>query len=424
MQQQYKLNRLKTTFSIGQTVDSFWEDLRLAKQRGEKVAWCSGLLATFPRVLGMRAHFMPGYSAYVSGRRAADELIEIAESDGEQMDTCSYHRLHMGMVAALLKGIPVREEVILPLPDVITNARFCPEQSHYGEALSRRLGIPVINIDCPPIHLESDIPMLEVFVERQIRETVIPALEEICGKPFDYDLMSQYMADMKESLLIRNECWEFFKHKPSPWTLWDCITGQGPAASGTEGGESGPVVYFRRLKAELEERVAQGIGAILPEEKYRLYWDGWIPWGFIGLYARKLVSYGAVPLAGRYAWEINPHPELIEPEPDPVHSFVQQLYSGGAACRYSMPNQGRHEISKFIEDYSLDGMVMFASKTCRVWNLGQLDIIDEMERKHGIPGIILDGDVADRRMISEAQIDTRLAALFEMIDARKKARWV
>ena len=48
-----------------------------------------------------------------------------------------------------------------------------------------------------------------------------------------------------------------------------------------------------------------------------------------------------------------------------------------------------------------------------------------MERKYGIPGITLEADMADPKMFSDAQIDTRLAAFFEVLEARKeKRRWV
>jgi hypothetical protein len=49
-------------------------------------------------------------------------------------------------------------------------------------------------------------------------------------------------------------------------------------------------------------------------------------------------------------------------------------------------------------------------------------VIVEIERKYGIPGILLDADGIDPRYYSDAQIDTRFMALAEMMEGRKKLR--
>lgn len=418
MKQEYKLNRLEAAKLIGPMVDKHWEDLRTAKERGQKVAWVSSIPFIFCYAMDMKSHFMAGYSAYAAGRKGADELLEIAEADGELRDTCSYHRLHMGMATALKQGIPIKhKDVLLPIPDVMITGRACPEMSHYAEGLYRRLGIPVIPVDLPMPHDESEMPILEAYVERQFRETLIPALEKICGRPFNYDRMSEIMVVLKEAATIRNECWEFFKLRPSPWTLWDYSIGLAPLIHLM--GKPEGVVFYKQVRAELEQRAAGHIPAISPEERYRLCWDGWIPWGFLGMFARKLTSLGAVPLCGRYPWEFFPHPEWIEPEPDPVHTFVKACYRGRLLTR-SAAEVTMYLFKEWIEDYKLDGIVFFDSKTCRIWK-GQLEMMNVLEKTYGIPGIVIEGDMADSTFISEAQVDTRLEALCEMMEGRRRA---
>jgi benzoyl-CoA reductase/2-hydroxyglutaryl-CoA dehydratase subunit BcrC/BadD/HgdB len=55
-----------------------------------------------------------------------------------------------------------------------------------------------------------------------------------------------------------------------------------------------------------------------------------------------------------------------------------------------------------------------------MWNLGQQEIIANIEKKYGIPGIVIDGDMIDSTMVSEDQIRTRIEALLETIDARRR----
>jgi len=417
---EYKLNRLETTKMIGEMVDIHWAELRAAKDKGEKVAWSSGPMFAFPYAMGMKCHFMAGYSAYAGGRRAADRLLEIAEDEGDLIDTCSYHKLHMGMAAAIKKGIPVREDVILPIPDLMITGRLCPEMSHYAEGLYRRMDINVVGVDTPPPIRESEMPALEEFTDRQIRETLIPALEEVCGKPFDYENLRHILSVLKETALIRNECWEFFKCVPSPWTLWDYGVSIAPVFYLMGSPKSVP--YYKKLKAELAERAEKKIGAIVPKEEFRVFWDGWLPWGFLGKFSRKMTSLGIVPIVGRYPWEFFPHPETIDTEGDPVTAFVKQCYTNGGLARASLPGMALPLIYKWLEEYKIDGVIMFSSKTCRLWNLGHPDFISAIEKKMGIPGVIIDADMVDSRMISDAQIETRLEALTEMMAARKKGK--
>ncbi len=255
MQLEFKLNRLESTRMIGPLVDRHWEEFRTAKQRGEMVAWCSGPLFVFPYAMGMKPHFMAGYASYCATRRAADQVLEAAEADGELPDTCSYHRLHMGMAAAVKKGIPIREDVILPIPDLMLDGRVCTEMSHYAEALYRRHHIPVVAVDMPRSHRESDIPILEAFVEGQINATLIPILEEICGRPYNYDRLSEILDILKKTPVIRNECWEYFKLIPSPWSLWDYGVSLAPVVYLM--GKPETIPYYESVKAERARRARE-----------------------------------------------------------------------------------------------------------------------------------------------------------------------
>jgi benzoyl-CoA reductase/2-hydroxyglutaryl-CoA dehydratase subunit BcrC/BadD/HgdB len=267
--------------------------------------------------------------------------------------------------------------------------------------------------------------MAEEFLYRQIKETLIPTLEDVCGKPFDYDRMWQILITTKKAAMLRKQCMELFKVIPAPWTLWDSGISIAPVVH--LAGKPEAVAYMEKLKAELDHRVANKIPAILPEERYRLYWDNFLPWAFLGKIIRKLVPFGAIPVCGRYPFMFAPHPEHIPDEPvgDPVRVWVEGIYRYGERV-FGVPEIALQAVSRQVEEHSVDGLIMFTSKSCRIFNLGQQDILDEIERRYGIPGVIIEGDMVDSKMLSEAQIDTRLQALFETIEGRRRAkrRWV
>ena len=418
MDVKYKVNRLETTNEIRPLVDKHWSDLRTAKDRGEKVAWASGPTFIFAYAMGMKCHFMAGYSAYCGGIGAGEEVLKVAEQTGDLPESCSYHRLHMGMAEAVKRNIPINPQAILPMPDLMVAGRLCPEMSHYAEGLNRRFGIRVLPVDLPSVFNLEDAPRIREFVYRQFKETVIPTVEDVCGKPFDYDRMSEILTVLKEVATLRNQCWEFFKEKPAIWTLWDYGVSIAPVFYMM--GDPAGAVYYKKLLKELQERKEKGIPAIAPAgEKYRLYWDGWLPWAFLGKFMRKFIPHGAVCLCGRYPWEFFPNPELIDPE-NPVESWADLYYGNGKLIHHFSPHGTVDLIGNLIEDYSLDGLVMFSSKTCRIMNLSQHDIIDVLDKKYGVPGVIIEGDMIDPAMISDAQIETRLEALYETIDSRRR----
>jgi len=418
MEVKYKINRLEATNSIRPLVDKHWEGLRTAKERGELVGWASGPSFIFPYAMGMKCHFMAGYASYCGGIGAANELLKAAESIGELSDTCSYHRLHTGMVEAILKNIPINEQAKLPMPDLMVCGRYCTEQAHYSEAFYRKLGIRILPLELPFIFREEDRPRIRKFVLRQVKEIVIPTLEDVCGKPFDYDRLSEILSVLKQTAIIRNKCWEFLATRPATWTLWDYAVSMAPVIYMM--GDPKGIPYYENLLKELQERHKNGIFAMAPAgEKYRIYWDGWIPWAFLGKFMRKFTPSGAVCLCGRYPWEMFADPESIDPE-NPIESAVDWLYGNHGIATHLAPKGAIGKIGELIEEYSIDGMVMFSSKSCRMWNLSNLDVIDALEKKYGIPGVVIEADMIDPEMVSDSQINTRLDALFENIDGRRK----
>jgi len=415
--EQGKINRLETTSLIGPMVDAHWEGLRQAKAQGRKVAWSFGPLFPLAYAMGIPTHFYAGYCSYVAGRKHQVQLLELAEADGHLLDTCCYHRVHMGMTAAMRKGVELREDIRLPMPDLLVTGRLCSEHSHLHESIYRQLKIPVISVDFPPPHNDSEIPERTRFIERQLSEYAIPELEKFCGRKFDYDRLSEILAVLKQTALLRNECWEMMKRVPSPCTLIDYAVSIAPVFYMM--GMPGTIEYYTKLKNELQHRIKNGIGAISPKEKYRLYFDGWIPWPWIGLISRKVAAYGGNLLVGRYPWEFFPHPEMIDPS-DPIHTLAQQQTYGQMIVK-GMGEYAVKFVAEAIEEYSLDGLIMWNSRTCRLW-AGMEDIVEEMERKYGVPGVIIEADIIDPKFFSEAQLDTRLQALFEMLDARRRVR--
>ncbi len=423
MSTEYKLNRLDTS-GIGPIVDEHWRSLREAKKEGKKVTWVAGPLwayrLAFPNVV---AHFMAGYAAYCSGRGMAREVLDAAARFGELNDACSYHRLHTGMAQIIMSGEPISNpKVILPIPDLLIAARSCTEMTHYMEAMYRRFGIKAVVVEFPPTRYEEDMPRTLRYVYNQVKENVIPALEELSGQKYDADKMREIFRVWKETCIVRNKCWEYLKKKPAYMTLWDYGVSMAPVAYAM--GNPAGLEYFKNLLKQLEEREKNNITAVTPGgEKYRLYWDGWLPWGFLGPLIRIMYKHGAIPVCGRYPWEFGPHPEDINPDAnDLIYEWLRlRLEPPNKVGRHVSPWGALELIEELVKEYQIDGLLFSSSKSCRLWNLGQQEIINYIDKKLGIPGMVIEGDMVDPSMFSEEQIRTRIEALLETIDARKNS---
>jgi len=417
VEEKQKINRLESTDLIRPMVDEHWESLRQAHERGQKVVWATGGFNLMTQSQGIPTHNIPGYATYCAGLQESDWLIDVAEADGQLPDTCSYHRNHMGLVTLLRDGrSPRREEGALPMPDLMFDYRICAEHPHFIDSIYRQLKIPVVSVDLPIPHKVSDVDWCDAYVERQLKELVVPAVERLTGRPYDYDALSERLAVFRKAAILRKECLDYMKYVPAPWTFVDICVSLAPVVH--LAGKPGTVEYYQKLKEELERRVSQGIAA-LPGERYRLYWDSYMMWRWLGLITRKLASLGGILIAGRYPWVMGAFPEDTDPE-QPLLSMARKTNRETPAFR--LMENAVDFIADSIEKYSIDGLIMHTPRTCRMWGIGQQVLVDEIERKCGIPGVLIEADMMDPKFFSEAQMDTKLQAFCEMMEARKRVR--
>ncbi|MDD5038648.1 MAG: 2-hydroxyacyl-CoA dehydratase family protein [Dehalococcoidales bacterium] len=396
-------------------ISNHWESLRTAKANGLPTVWSFGPIFFLSKAVGIPSHFYGGYASLAARDGGSDPMLEIAQAEGYLPDACSYYRLHMGLMAMLDKGKPIREDMKIPIPDLAFCGRYCTEMSHISDAMYRRYHIPTCTIDIPNPHEVSNAEMITPFIEQQIKDEIIPAIEKLTGKPYDYDALSQALVHLKRASQLRNECLELSKNIPAPWSLFDIGVSAGAVMHA--GGTPESVEYYEKLKAELEERCAQKIG-VVAEEKYRILYDQFIPWRWLGSFTHKMSDLGVSIITGRYPTFLWSNPDNIDPE-NPIHSIAEQLPRW---FNRTTPEEAEVWIAECIEKYAIDGLFMLSSRTCRLFNIGQEDILSKMELKYGIPGVIVDMDQIDPVFYSEAQIDTRLGALLEMIDSRRKLR--
>ena len=77
---------------------------------------------------------------------------------------------------------------------------------------------------------------------------------------------------------------------------------------------------------------------------------------------------------------------------------------------------------KVLRENNCDGAIIHINRSCKQWS-GQMYELERVIREEtGIPTAVFDGDQADPRNFSEAQYDTRIQGLVEVMAANKEAK--
>lgn len=418
---QRKPNPLASTRLISGMVDDFYAQLSRQREEGKKVCWWMGFpLTMILKPIGVSYLYGEGYAARVAGRNEEKPILEASATDGWLPEICSYARCVTGCASFLRNGFPQGIPDVGKMPEidfVIMLNPGCSTEMHWADHLSRSFGVPHFYIHVPYNWSGSEAEYLENahVIAKQLKQC-IAFLEDVTGRSYNWQYLSELVGYMKRVATIRREAMELCKAIPSPASLFDWSISL--AAFTVLQGQPGLDDYFSRMKSEIEDRVKNKIGTV-PEERCRLYWDGIMMWNKLGHLSRKFASLGASVVTARYTNYGFLHlPELLDPA-DPLESLAKNI----AALHL---NQNADTTAQMVADlchkYSIDGIVLGTTRTCRPFNMFQLQTLQEISGQWGIPGVVLETDLVDGDFYSDAQIDTRLQAFVEMIEARKSKR--
>lgn len=417
-----ELRKLETTKMVGQLVDQYWEDLRNAPKMGKKVAWTCGPPVTqlMFSSQGMAFHYAEPFGAYAAGRHVQAPFLNASENMGIPVDICGYEKVSFGHIQLSRTGQmqEIDPKYDLPNPDFAFTARCCPNHASFVDAVGRIYNVPTIMIDVPIQCLTpTDFEESKAYVKRQIYEIVVPFVEKMLGKKYDFDKFEEMVMNLQKTVEFRRYYIELGKMKPSPLSFFDAVLSIAMVVS--LAGKPESVTYSQQLKAELEERVAKGISA-LSEERFRVYWDHLPIWFKIGYLSKKLASAGINVVAGNYTHsEAFPlYIDEYDNPKDPVDWMAEFLVRNN---RSGIPEFKRDWILKTCQDYSIDGAIFHNNRTCRYFDGDTFQSAKDVERQLGIPTVIIDGDTADPQFLSESQMDNRLDAFIEIMEARKAA---
>jgi benzoyl-CoA reductase/2-hydroxyglutaryl-CoA dehydratase subunit BcrC/BadD/HgdB len=79
-------------------------------------------------------------------------------------------------------------------------------------------------------------------------------------------------------------------------------------------------------------------------------------------------------------------------------------------------------IHNLASDFKIDGAIFHSNRSCKGMDFKQFEMARMLEDKLGVLSTVFDGDQTDPNIFSEAQYETRVQALVEMMADRKARR--
>lgn len=393
-------------YKLGKIASDAFADAIEAKKEGKPVAWVSSNFPVeIPETLGLATAYPENQAAGIAARGAGERMCEVAEADGYSNDICAYARISMAY--AKLKECPEQD---VAMPDVLLCCNnICNCMIKWYENLAIELNIPMILLDIP-FNPDYEVSQAEIdYVSAQFWDAV-HTLENL----FDLKWSDERFKEVTGFSCRSSRAWldatAQAKYTPSPFNGFDLLNHM--AVMVTARGKEAAGEAMEQLLKEYKENHENGTSTYRGEEKYRVMFEGIACWPYLRATSHGLRDRGINMVTTIYADAFG----------FDYHSFDEMI---AAYC--NVPNainleKSRDKRIKLCKDNNVEGLLVHTNRSCKLWSGFMSEMSRQIGEACGIPVTSFDGDQADPRNFSEAQYDTRVQGLMEIMEANKEAK--
>ena len=379
-------------YKLGQIAAKAYSDAMEAKKRGEMVGWCaSNFPVEIPETLGLYVCYPENQAAGIAARGGGERMCNEAEGDGYSNDICAYARISLAY--AKLKSAPEQD---MPMPDfVLCCNNICNCMIKWYENLAKELNIPMFMIDIPfnPDYEVSDAET--EYIKAQFWD-VIHGLEAYTGKKWSDERFKEVMASSGRASRAWIEATSQAKYVPSPFNGFDLLNHMAVMVTARGKEEAGDAM--ETLLKEYKENHEKGTSTFRAEEKYRIMFEGIACWPWLRVTSTGLKGRGINMVTTIYA---------------DAFGFIYDDFDG------MYLEHSRDKRIKLCKDNHVEGLLVHTNRSCKLWSGFMPEMSRQIGEACGIPVVSFDGDQADPRNFSEAQYDTRVQGLTEIMEANK-----
>ena len=402
-----KKRRLKSVKRLKEIMTDYYIEAKTAGQTGKKVAWITSGGPVEPLIAMEVVPVYPeNHGAMIGAAKMGAALRRAAEEMGYSPDLCSYALTDIA--CAPKNGGPIGG---LPKPDMLICCNnICGSVLKWYEIQSRYFKAPLFILDTPVCHTVFT-PAAKNYVGAQLDE-YIQFLEGLCGRAMDLDRMQEVGRLSVEGQRLWQKILDTAENRPAPLSAFDAFFHL--ALIVTLRGTRIVIDYYTELLAELNDRIARGIGAV-ENETYRLLWDNLPIWHRTRWLSEKFASHQACLVADTYTAAWCGALEYID-----ENDFLGSMAEAYARIYLNMGlDQMAQHMVGMIDKYGVHGVVMHSNRSCKPYSLGQYDIIKILRAQRNIPTLLLEADMVDERGFAERQLETRIDAFMEMIKGER-----
>lgn len=405
----------KSMIMIGEQTAALFENSRLAKERGEKVGWSASIFPQeIPETLGLNILYPENHAAGIAARHQADSFLQECEGPlGYSNDLCAYAKVNLAY-AAVLNGeseieLPDGGKMVKPDFLLLTN-NICNQLTKWYENLARQMNIPIFFIDTcynPWDHVtESRV--------RYVRAQIDQLIQDLCaftGKTWSEERFREVMAISQRNSYLWERANDLMYHKPAPIGGFELFNYM--SAMVCNRGKPSTTAIMEQLIAEMEENIRLGRSTFPVEEDFRVSWDGIACWPYLSHNLRTLKKYGVNMVASSYgkAWAI---------EYDDLDGMARAYCFASTNGDNATTMISRR--MEALQRFGCEGTIYHVNRSCKVMDCQMMEVQRQLARQAGVPFAAFDGDQADFRNYSEAQFETRIQGLVEVMKQNKEGK--
>jgi benzoyl-CoA reductase/2-hydroxyglutaryl-CoA dehydratase subunit BcrC/BadD/HgdB len=423
---------------VGPMVKAMINEVLQAKEAGKPIAYtfiqCS--YDEIIRAMDIVPHWVENYAGICGVKRDAQRFLERAEAESFSRSLCTYALCGLGFDAwrEELGGMPpdspwggqVKPDVMLGSGQILCD----PRNKWYQACQHYMPDVPVCDVGLPWPLYEDDYDYREVqdyyikYIVEQL-QGLVGFLEKHTGRKMDWDRLSELIDLTDRTWNLVWETYDLRRAVPTPMGTGDAMNTMVPMQfmMGTQQAYD----FFKDLYDELQRKIANKEG-VIPDEKYRLLWGGGLPSWFALTDFNYFNSKGAVfPVETTYR-TIEPVYNFdidLKKIADPLKHLAWRwlkywAYWHDKARKRPGSSPDVERLIQYIEDYTIDGVVMHEAFSCRTWHVGLIWQLNQLKKVYrDIPSLILESDIVDISSYNEVDTRARIDVFIDSLEAAK-----
>jgi benzoyl-CoA reductase/2-hydroxyglutaryl-CoA dehydratase subunit BcrC/BadD/HgdB len=402
--------KLRSANDLRITMDGYFSRLKEAAETGNrKIAWCTSVgPAELLYSMGFEVYFPENHGAMLGVGKNADKYIPTAVAQGYSPDICSYLTSDIG--AFLQNETPLQKMGFssVPKPDILVyNTNQCREVEDWFSFYGRHFKVPVVGIHTPLCISELSPEIINTVSDQYHR--IIPELEKVSEQKFDLDRFRETVGLSHDGCVLWKQVLQKATNLPSPINFFDSAIHMGPIV--VMRGTIHAVNYYKILMAELEERIEKNISAV-PEERFRIYWEGMPLWYRLSSLARLFAKLNACIVASTYcnSW--------IFDDLDPADPFESSALAYSKLFIVRSDTVKETILERLLQEFNVHGIIYHESKTCARNSNNRFGLQNRLFKRTGIPYLEINGDLNDPRCYSEEQSIIAIETFIDQLSGR------